>query len=71
MIALTVLQGRGDPVLGEWFEEGQIATHVRRRLTPTEAAATGPVVDVRHTPEGQRRFDAMRPYLPAGWTAIE
>ncbi len=68
--ALQVLAGVGDAALGEWDEEGEIAYHVRRRLTAEEAADIG-VVDVRGTPEAQRRFVAMRPFLPSGWTEIQ
>jgi len=66
--ALTILAGRGEAPLGEWWEDNPIATHLRRRLTPEEAAPIGPVVDVRGTPEGARRLAAVQAYLPHGWT---
>lgn len=45
-----------------------IAIHVRRRLTPAEAVAVGPVVDVRGTAEAARRLAAVERYLPPGYT---
>jgi len=64
--ALQVLSGVGDASAGEWWEVGEIATHLRRRLTSDEAAEIGPVCDVRGTTEGTRRFKAMRGYFPTG-----
>jgi len=66
-----VLRGVGDAALGEWDERGEMAYHVRRRLTEAEASRIGPVVDVRGTPDAQRRFERVQRYLPAGWTAIQ
>jgi len=68
---LRVLDGVGDPDLGQWEERGTLALHIRRRLTPVEAMRVGGVVDVRGTPEAIKRFERMRRYLPPGWTAIE
>jgi hypothetical protein len=62
--ALSVLSGIGDPDAGEWWEDGEIATHLRRRLTAAEAALIGPVVDVRGSAEAARRLQAMWRYLP-------
>jgi hypothetical protein len=65
-LAREVLDGIGDTHLGEWTEDAPIAFHLRRRLTPVEACAVGPVVDVRGTPEGERRVRALlavAPYL--------
>jgi hypothetical protein len=67
----SALDGVGDCRLGEWEEEGEIAYHVRRRLTEEEAIGVGPVVDVRNTGDAQRRFDRMRSHLPHGWTEIQ
>jgi hypothetical protein len=67
LVAWVTLAGVGDASLGEWSERGDLAFHLRRRLSPTEAATIGPVVDVRATAEGARRFAAMRPWLPIGW----
>lgn len=62
-IAREELAGVGDPALGEWTEEGS-AVHLRRRLTPEEAQAIGPVVDVRGTWEAHKRIERLRRYLP-------
>jgi hypothetical protein len=64
LIALEVLRGIGNADDGEWWEVGGIADHLRRRLSAEEARVIGPVIDVRTTAEGARRFAAMRPYLP-------
>lgn len=59
-----MLSGIGDAAAGEWWEVGDIAMHLRRRLTTGEAALVGPVCDVRGTPDAERRLRAMWPYLP-------
>lgn len=64
-IARAHLAGVGDANAGEWVEQGDIAVHIRRRLTGAEALVTGPVVDVRGTPEQDRRADRMQRFLPA------
>jgi hypothetical protein len=69
--ALRVLEGVGDPALGQWEEIGIKAFHLRRRLTDAEARRVGGVLDIRGTAEAQHRFDRMRKYLPPGWTAIQ
>ncbi len=38
---------------------GHTAFHVRRRLAAREAAMTGPVVDIRRTPEARLRAAAL------------
>jgi hypothetical protein len=58
-LALRVLRGVGDAVEGEWFEEQYPFIHVRRRLSASEAALVGPVVDVRGTDEARRRAEAV------------
>jgi hypothetical protein len=65
-LALDELAGVGDATLGEWRELGNVAVHLRRRLTPVEAAIgqIAAVVDVRGTPEFTTRIDAMRAWLP-------
>jgi hypothetical protein len=70
VLALRMLAGVGDASRGEWWERGGFATHLRRRLSVAEDARVGPVVDVRGTAEAARRFAAMKPYLPAGWTEV-
>lgn len=66
-MALSALSGVGDETLGQWEEMGKTAFHLRRRLTPDEAAAVGEVVDVRGTPEGDRRRRPFAGLMPAGW----
>jgi hypothetical protein len=64
--AARALAGVGDAALGEWRETGHEAFHLRRRLAPTEW--TGPWgMDYRGTPEGERRVEACRAWLPAGF----
>lgn len=63
-MAKNVLHGVGDATRGEWREQGDIAWHLRRRLSETEEAQVGPVVDVRTTWEGTKRRQAVRRYLP-------
>lgn len=69
--AHRVLEGVGDPQLGEWEEIGIKALHVRRRMTDEEAKRVGGVLDIRSTAEAVHRFDRMRRYLPPGWTEIQ
>ncbi len=66
-MALLVLRGVGDEARGQWEEWTGNAYHVRRRLSETEEAATGPAVDVRGTPEAIeriRRVQKAAPYMP-------
>jgi hypothetical protein len=49
------LAGVGDAALGEWRETTRAAFQLRRRLTPREQAAVGPVADIRGTTEAQQR----------------
>lgn len=64
--ALAALNGVGDARLGEWRETGEVAVHVRRRLTDAERRAAGglDVVDIRGTDEHARRVERMRSFLP-------
>ena len=57
--ALRQLAGVGDAALGEWREWTGAAFHVRRRLSAAEESRTGPVEDVRRTPEALRRAAAL------------
>lgn len=57
--ALRQLAGVGDPSLGEWREWTGRAFHVRRRLTAAEERRTGPVLDIRGTPEARERARAV------------
>lgn len=70
--AESALQGVGDARAGEWRDQRDSTAfrfvHLRRRLSEREAATIVPaVLDVRTTPEGERRYRNMRPYLPVGW----
>ena len=51
------LLGVGDALLGEWTEVLQ-SFHLRRRLSAAEELRVGPVVDIRGTPEAERRWKA-------------
>ena len=69
---MLVLEGVGDESLGQWEEKGDIAFHVRRRLSDRERKIVGglSVVDVRNTPEYGVRRAAMQRFLPpqyANW----
>jgi hypothetical protein len=64
-IAFELLDGYGDPAAGQWEEKGASAFHLRRRLTETEAALVGPVVDIRGTPEASQRVWAVRKWVVA------
>lgn len=65
-IAERELRGVGDAALGEWREVGDIAVHLRRRLTEKEIrdAHIEDVQDVRGTAEFTARIQKMRPFLP-------
>lgn len=65
---MRALQGVGDADAGHWAEVGNVAVHVRRRLSVAEVAATGLVMlDVRGTPEAELRLQAVRRWLPANY----
>lgn len=67
--AFAALAGVGAAQLGEYEEYSGRAFHLRRRLSLTERALVGEVVDVRGTPEAERRLRPVRHLLPAGWAA--
>jgi len=69
-VAEQVLAGVGDPALGEWREVGDLAVHLRRRVSPSEADTIGPVVDVRGTWEHTKRLNRIRRYLPERWQRL-
>jgi len=55
VIARRALDGVGDPAI-EWVEHTAThTTHLRRRLTESEAFVTGPMLDLRDTPEAETR----------------
>jgi hypothetical protein len=62
-LARKALAGVGDRA-HEWEEDRPIAQHLRRRLTPAEAATIAPVADLRGTEEGWARLARVRVYLP-------
>lgn len=66
-MAIGALRGVGDATLGEWLEMGATAFHVRRRLTAEEQLLVGDVVDVRGTPEADRRRRPVAGLIPPGW----
>lgn len=66
--ALAVLDGVGDESLGQWEEEGEIAYHIRRRVSAIEAETVGPLRDIRGTPEVEQRLSPVRHLLPAGYS---
>lgn len=68
--ARRALDGVGDASLGEWEAPGDVAFHLRRRLSAIEQRVVGPVVDVRGTPEATRRYTRAQRYLPAGMPLV-
>lgn len=57
--AERALAGVGDASLGEWRDRTGRAFHIRRRLTVAEALRTGPVEDIRGTPDARERAQAV------------
>ena len=58
------LNGVGSPLAGEWEERGDVAFHLRRRLShKEEALIVPPVIDIRGTPEAWERVDRVRAEL--------
>jgi hypothetical protein len=73
-LAREVLDGLGDAALGEWTEDAPRVFHLRRRLTVSEAARVGPVVDVRGTSDARERVRQLTKVLPealAAWAEKE
>ena len=60
-LALRALEGAGDERLGQWVEQGNNGVvHVRRRLTPIEAArGRCELRDIRGTAEERERFSRL------------
>lgn len=69
-LAYEILDGRGDPRLGEWEEPSHIAFHLKRRLAASEQMSVGDVTDIRGTSEGYERFLKMQKFLPVGAVPI-
>jgi hypothetical protein len=63
-LALKALAGVGAAELGQWEERGRVAYHIRRRLSPEEAAIVGEVCDLRGTLEATARFERIKKELP-------
>lgn len=51
----------------EWLEFRWPFLHLRRLLTPAEAAPIGEPVDVRGTWEAEKRLARVRNWLPRGY----
>lgn len=62
-VARAVLDGVGDAHAGEWADPRPLAYHLRRRLSAAEAAAIGPVVDIRGTIEAATRVQVLAPFV--------
>ena len=73
--ARAALEGVGDASLGEWETWTGRAVHpwtglgyaLRRRLSVVEQDSVGPALDVRGTPEAERRLAVVAQWLPPGW----
>lgn len=63
----AALEGVGDAELGEWLEVRPTAVHLRRRLSYKEAQGFQ-IVDIRGTPEAERRLAPVRKILGAEWS---
>jgi hypothetical protein len=68
--AHRALNGVGDAARGEWLEWSGYAFHVRRRLAEDEQFLIGPVVDLRGTDQGWRRFTAIKEVLNPAWLGL-
>lgn len=66
--ARWALDGVGDHRLGEWVEHHGQVLHLRRRLSAAEQEPIGDVLDVRGTPEAERRTHPYAHLLPPGWS---
>lgn len=64
IMCFSELEGVGDDSLGEWEERGEIAYHLRRRLSESESKHVGPVKDLRGTKQATRRFRRVKDILP-------
>ncbi len=67
-MARKALIGVGNYAWGEWSEVGNMAFHLRRRLSSGEFDRVGAAVDIRGTLEYHERLRAMTLYLPANWS---
>jgi hypothetical protein len=62
--AIDLLSGVGDAKFGEWRETGDLAVHLRRRVTAEEWGERPWGMDYRGTEEGERRLAGVRAWLP-------
>jgi hypothetical protein len=63
--AFTELSGVGDVHRGQWEEVENGIFHLRRCVSEDEQQSIGDMVDIRNTPEQERRWLKVRQYLPA------
>lgn len=63
-LAFAELEEVGDTSLGQWEEYTGNAFHLRRRLSEDEQKTVGDVIDIRDTPEQEKRWLRVRPHLP-------
>ncbi len=65
-MAFEALKGVGDADLGEWEDWSERGCfHLKRRLRPEEQAQVGDACDIRGTEEQERRYQAVKQYIPA------
>lgn len=64
LLAEKVLDGVGSQIAGEWHQWTGKAYHIRRRLTLEEMNVTGPIMDIRGTPEAVLRLAPVRHIVP-------
>lgn len=68
-LAQKHLEGVGDTTRGEWEEFNADARvfHLKRRLSEKEQESVGDAIDIRNTPEQEKRWLKVRQYLPDGY----
>lgn len=68
-LAQKHLLGVGDASLGEWeeFNDELRVFHLKRRLSAKEQETVGDAIDIRNTPEQEKRWLKVRQYLPDGY----
>ncbi len=62
--AFEALENVGDASKGQWEEYTGFIFHLRRRLNDKEHVQVGDAIDIRGTPEQEKRWRKMRRYLP-------
>ena len=63
-MAYEILDGFGDVNLGEWTERGELAFHLRRRLSLQEQKLVGEAIDLRNSEEGVVRLAKANLWMP-------